>query len=202
MAAVVRVPLDESDTRFRVLLTAALCAIVTFGAIDVVLDQPMSLLSFHMLVELTFISLCVATCIYLWLGWMGARHSLLATEERLAENRTERDLWRSRVEKHMRGLGAEIDLQLRRWKLTPAERETALLLLKGYGHREIAALLHKSERTVRQQAVAVYRKSRLAGRAELAAFFLEDLLLPVAEGEGGTHPTERLHASAGGGVND
>jgi hypothetical protein len=33
---------------------------------------------------------------------------------------------------------------------------------------------------VRQHAVAVYRKSGLAGRAELAAFFLEDLLLPAA----------------------
>jgi hypothetical protein len=32
--------------------------------------------------------------------------------------------------------------------------------------------------TVRQHAVAVYRKSGLAGRAELSAFFLEDLLLP------------------------
>ena len=35
-----------------------------------------------------------------------------------------------------------------------------------------------SERTVRQQALAVYRKAGLAGRAELAAFFLEDILLP------------------------
>jgi len=38
--------------------------------------------------------------------------------------------------------------------------------------------LERSERTVRQHAVAVYRKSGLAGRAELSAFFLEDLLLP------------------------
>ena len=37
-----------------------------------------------------------------------------------------------------------------------------------------------SERTVRQQALAVYAKSGLGGRAELAAFFLEDLLAPSA----------------------
>lgn len=37
-----------------------------------------------------------------------------------------------------------------------------------------------SERTVRQQALSVYRKAKLAGRAELSAFFLEDLLAPVA----------------------
>jgi len=49
------------------------------------------------------------------------------------------------------------------------------LLLRGYGHKKIAELLQKSERTVRQQAIAVYRKSGLHGRAELSAFFLEGL---------------------------
>jgi hypothetical protein len=37
---------------------------------------------------------------------------------------------------------------------------------------------------VRQHAVSVYRKSGLAGRAELSAFFLEDLMLPVDPGRG------------------
>jgi DNA-binding CsgD family transcriptional regulator len=74
------------------------------------------------------------------------------------------------------------DRQLRAWNLTPAERETALLLLKGLGLKEIAALQDKSERTVRQHAISVYRKSGLGGRAELSAFFLEDLLLPQPEG--------------------
>jgi len=56
-----------------------------------------------------------------------------------------------------------------------------LLLLKGFGHKEIAGLQSKSERTVRQHAIAVYRKSGLSGRAQLSAFFLEDLLLPADE---------------------
>lgn len=61
----------------------------------------------------------------------------------------------------------------------------ALLLLKGLSHKVIAEVRATSERTVRQQALAVYRKAGLAGRAELAAFFLEDLLLP---GGGGRAP--------------
>jgi DNA-binding NarL/FixJ family response regulator len=36
----------------------------------------------------------------------------------------------------------------------------------------------RSERTVRQHAVAVYEKSGLHGRSELAAFFLDAVLLP------------------------
>jgi DNA-binding NarL/FixJ family response regulator len=61
---------------------------------------------------------------------------------------------------------------------SPAEREVALLLVKGLSSNEIATVRATSERTVRQQSQAVYRKAGVAGRAELAAFFLEDLLLP------------------------
>jgi hypothetical protein len=39
----------------------------------------------------------------------------------------------------------------------------------------------RRERTVRQHGVVVYQKSGLAGRAELAAYFLEDLMLPEEE---------------------
>ena len=76
------------------------------------------------------------------------------------------------------GLSAAIDSQFDRWQLTAAEREVALLLLKGLSHREIAALRDTSERTIRQQSQAIYAKSNLSGRAALSAFFLEDLLLP------------------------
>lgn len=86
--------------------------------------------------------------------------------------------WRARVEDLMRGLGAAIDEQFDRWKLTDAEKDVALLLLKGLSHKEVADLRGRAERTVRQQALAVYRKSNLDGRASLAAYFLEDLLLP------------------------
>jgi DNA-binding NarL/FixJ family response regulator len=58
------------------------------------------------------------------------------------------------------------------------EREVGLLL-KGLSHKEIADARSISETTIRQQALAIYRKSGLRSRAELSAFFLEDLLLPV-----------------------
>jgi DNA-binding CsgD family transcriptional regulator len=53
--------------------------------------------------------------------------------------------------------------QFQRWGLTEAESEVALLQLKGLRHKEIAELRHTSERTVRQQALAVYRKSGTFG---------------------------------------
>ena len=174
----------NAGVRFRWLATALLGAISLGGAVDLALDQPTTLWSFHVLFEAGLLILSLGAVAYLWVGWRGTGRTLEHTRTELETRSAERDAWRTRAEKILRGLGEEIDRQLREWGLTPVERETALLLLKGYGHREIAALPEKSERTVRQHAVAVYRKSALSGRAELSAFFLEDLLLPVVDATG------------------
>jgi len=92
----------------------------------------------------------------------------------------------------LKGLGAAIDAQFDKWGLSPAERDVALLQLKGLRHKEIADLRRTSERTVRQQALAVYKKAGLSGRTDLAAFFLEDLLLPSVR-----HPSDTTRADVG-----
>ena len=43
--------------------------------------------------------------------------------------------------------------------------------------KEISDLRHVKEKTVRQQATQVYAKSGYTGRHELAAHFIEDLML-------------------------
>jgi DNA-binding CsgD family transcriptional regulator len=80
----------------------------------------------------------------------------------------------------MKGLAVSLDQQFNRWALSPAEKETALLLLKGLSHKEIAKVRSVGDTTARQQARAVYKKAGLSGRYDLAAFFLEDLMLPLA----------------------
>jgi DNA-binding CsgD family transcriptional regulator len=87
--------------------------------------------------------------------------------------------WRAEARAHLEGLGAAIDTQFSRWNLTEAEREVALLLLKGLSHKEIAGIRAVSERTVREQARSIYSKSGLSGRTGLSAYFLEDLLAPI-----------------------
>jgi DNA-binding CsgD family transcriptional regulator len=171
-------PSEELDPRFRGGLTALLGAIAVFSAIDLLLDRPTSPWSFHLHLELAFVALCLSAIVYLWRGWRGAHRRLAGSRRALQDRETERDLWRKRATRLLNGLGVEIEAQFERWALTPMEKEVGLLLLKGLGHKEAANLLDRSERTVRQHAMSVYRKSGLAGRAELAAFFLEDLLLP------------------------
>lgn len=83
--------------------------------------------------------------------------------------------WRAQSRRFIDGLSKSIDAQFEVWRLTPAEADVAGLLLKGASLREIAALRRTSEATIRQQSQSVYRKSGLASRAELSAYFLEDL---------------------------
>lgn len=89
--------------------------------------------------------------------------------------------WRSESRTLLNGLGQAIDAQFTRWNLTDAEREVALLLLKGLSTKEIATVRASSERTAREHAHAIYAKAGLSGRAALSAFFLEDLLAPIEE---------------------
>ena len=165
----------EGDRRLRPLLTGVLLLIVVSGTVDLVLDAPDTWWSFHVLYELALILGGLATTAVLWTRWARAERSLSTTRRALHERQAERDAWRASAERALQGFGAAIDEQLSRWGLTAAEREVALLMLKGKSHKAIAYETGRSERTVRQHAVTVYQKSGLAGRAELAAFFLEGL---------------------------
>ncbi|HKP29637.1 MAG TPA: helix-turn-helix transcriptional regulator [Gemmatimonadales bacterium] len=167
---------DSTDPRWVLALIMGLA--VTGGIIDLILDRPQSI-TFHVVFELALIVFGVFSSLYLVRGWLGARASLVEARRTAAERQVERDAWRARAEHTLRGLGEEVSRQFDGWGLSPAERDTALMLLKGFSLKHIAALTGRSERTVRQHAVAVYEKSGLAGRAELSGFFLGDLLLPA-----------------------
>jgi DNA-binding CsgD family transcriptional regulator len=112
------------------------------------------------------------------------RHARAAEAEakalagQLAASAAEAQRWREETRDVLAGLAKAIDRQFERWSLSPAEKEVGLLLLKGLSHKEIAEVRSVTEATARQQARAVYKKAGLAGRHDLAAFFLEDLLLP------------------------
>ena len=107
-----------------------------------------------------------------------AREEALALAKELEATQAEAARWRGEARELLSGLGAALDRQFERWALSPAEKEVALLLLKGLSHKELAEVRSITEATARQQARAAYKKAGLSGRSELAAFFLEDLLLP------------------------
>ncbi len=177
------------DRVLRALLPIVLAGSIVGGAIDLYLDAPESWWSPHALYEIALVVVSMLTFILVWRAWWQSRSRLTAMQQTLVERSAERDLWRASAEAALAGFGRAIDARFTVWGLTPAEREAALQRLKGRSHKQIAFATGRSERTVRQHAVAVYDKSGLAGRAELAAFFLEDLELP--SGGSITSPSQR-----------
>jgi DNA-binding CsgD family transcriptional regulator len=132
------------------------------------------------LIEPTLIVMTAAGVVYLLDRTRRQHQEQMTLIRDLEVARAEGAQWRTDMRELLKGLGAAIDAQFDRWGLTLAEREVAMLLLKGLSHKEIAAVRGGSELTARQQARAVYAKANLSGRAALSAFFLEDLLLPHA----------------------
>lgn len=171
----------ETGSRLQLVLVAALASIVVGGTVDLLLDDPETWLSFHVIFETLMIAGAMVMASTLWLGWWRAERSVDALQRSLEERKAERDVWRESAEQALDGLARAMSDQFDAWELTPSEREVALLLLKGYSHKGVAKLTDRSAQTARQHAASVYRKSGLSGRAELSAFFLEDLILPDPE---------------------
>jgi DNA-binding CsgD family transcriptional regulator len=169
--------------RLELCLAVLFAAIGVLACVDIATDLDEIGLSFHVVIE-TLIALVALTGAALLLRLLvRGRHALSRS---LAAAETDAQRWRQDAEALIRGLGVAINLQFTRWALTEAERETALLLLKGLSHKEIARARGTSDATARQQAAAIYHKAGVNGRSELAAFFLEDLALPLQEPDQGS----------------
>lgn len=159
---------------------ALFAAIALVIAVDLLEDWRAGSDPSHLGLEAVVLVLAAAGVWRLWAQFRLERKRVRGLHSRLAAASAAAEMWRHGTEELLAGLGREIDRQFEAWGLTLAEREIALLMLKGLSLREIAGVRETSERTVRQQTLAVYRKAGVAGRAELSAFFLEDLLLPRA----------------------
>jgi DNA-binding CsgD family transcriptional regulator len=132
----------------------------------------------HIGPEILIVVGTVATAVFTMIFWVRAREKADGFERRIVELEVQNHEWQERTKIFVAGLANEIDRQFETWKLSAAEKEIALLVLKGLSNKEIAEIRVTTEQTVKQQSSAVYRKAGLASRAELSAFFLEDLLSP------------------------
>jgi DNA-binding CsgD family transcriptional regulator len=200
-------PTDDRSARRLIFVLGGLCAVLSILAgFDIAFDIQERLSLGHKIVENGVLGVGIAGLAVtgIWLArslkrerelrneaarlvihWQQREQELQAESEALAKQLQvsvlETTRWKREAGDLLAGLGVAIDAQFERWLLSPAEREIALLLLKGLSHKEIAAVRHVGEATVRQQSQGIYRKSGLANRSDLAAFFLEDLLLPNRE---------------------
>lgn len=144
------------------ILVQALCALFFIGdviedfRVDGRLDNP------HLLLETFAAVALVCGVIFLML-------ELRALMLRMSAMQTGLDIARGH-------LSEVIDVFFDDWKLTAAERDVAIMILKGLDNDTIAHVRKTASGTVRAQATSVYAKSATDGRAQFISLFMEELM--------------------------
>jgi DNA-binding CsgD family transcriptional regulator len=149
-----------------------------FVGADMAADLSNGMGPVHLTIETVALLLCLAAAVVTGLKLRAALYRAHDLHRDLVGTRA--DLVRAREESKelLAGLRGAIDAQFQRWGLTAAQCEVALLILKGLSYKEIGELRQTTDHTARNQALAIYRKAGLSNRSEMAAFFLEDFLVP------------------------
>jgi len=162
----------------RIILGLLLACIGVFTAIDIVVDIGNGAKLEHLIIEV-FIALNALAAFIFLIHKIIQKNKInqnLEHEKGILQDIAENLQQKSKI--FIDGLTQQIDKEFDEWRLSPAEREIALFLLKGLDSKEIAEIRQSSEKTVRHQISSVYKKANLSGRNELQAYFLEDLLAP------------------------
>jgi DNA-binding NarL/FixJ family response regulator len=163
--------------RALALLAIAPVLAAAFIALDLIVDPsrpPPAEIAID-LAEKTILFALVVVAILIVPKFANIERDTAAMRVDLDRARQDGERWRQNSRMLMTGLADAIQRQFDDWGLTAAEADIAGLMLKGLPLKSIANLRQTSEATIRQQAQGIYRKSGLANRTELAAYFLEDL---------------------------
>jgi len=156
---------DTTTTVLIVLMAVQLACAVFFvsdAARDYMNEGGLARLDRHLAVEI------VATAALLAAIVVEGRflHGLIRRKARL-----EQGLANASAEVH-----AVIEAQFGEWRLSPAERDIAMFLVKGLGTQEIADMRASAEGTVKAHFAAIFRKAGVHSRAELLSVLIDRLL--------------------------
>ncbi len=163
----------------RIIIGVLLAFVGILTIVDIVEDTSEGASITHLSLEVGIATSSLFALIFLWLQYLKEKkHSAQLLEEKsvLREIASE---YKQKSETFVEGLSIQIDQTFVTWKLSHAERDIALFLLKGLSPKKISEIRSSSEKTVRHQINSIYKKANLNGREELTAYFLEDLLPPV-----------------------
>ena len=165
--------------RFRsqeVFFVVLLIIITLLTTSDLISDYLEGTEAWHLAIEALVVLMSVGGIAYLLQAFMKRQRELDAVKVQLAETKDDLSEARQQISAAGQEYSQVIQKQFDTWQLTPSEKEVASLLLKGLSFDEIANVRNTKEKTVRQQATSIYRKSGLGSRHEFAAWFFEDFL--------------------------
>jgi len=130
----------------------------------------------HLAQEVVLIALSLIALIWMLLDIRRQDLEISALREELLTIKSSQPTAEKYVLEAKSKLSAVISQQFQDWKLTDSEKDIGWLLLKGLSLKEIALIRETVEKTVRQQASAIYKKTGLNGRHVFSAWFIEDVL--------------------------
>ena len=100
----------------------------------------------------------------------------LENAKKLKQLKKEHEAQASRLHYLKRDFDAYIRSKFLDWALTPAEIDTAMLMLKGLNNEEIARIRDVKVGTVKVQSHTTLKKAGLKSRNELMAFFMDEFI--------------------------
>ena len=171
------------ENKIKILTFLALLITSIFALVDIIVDMNEGVSHMHLIHEgaLWLMSFVGAIFQYRIINWQYKeihefRAKIAELDELNLALKNDQDQFKKKISHLSDEFLSYIDEQFNTWTFTRSEKEIALLLIKGLSMKEIADIRGSNENTVRQQSSQIYKKSRLSGRMELSAFFLDDLL--------------------------
>lgn len=158
------------------LIIAIFVIVILASAGDIIADLQQGAKTSHLIQEGIILILACSALIWILQSIKLQHEEILQLHAQLEEaNKLPERLDKDSIDTR-KTLGEFISQQFNRWNLSKSEREVGQLLLKGFSHKEIALLRGTAEKTIRQQASAIYQKAGVSGRHAFSAWFIEDIL--------------------------
>ena len=165
------------STRIKetVLILIFATVVVASGA-DLVADLSHGADTEHIVKEVIVVSISTIAIAWLLWGLHQQRLEIRSLQHVLETANSPQAPPKKYVLEARKKLGNVVTQQFSEWMLTGSEIEVGWLLLKGLSLKEIAIVRGTQEKTVRQQASSIYKKSGVSGRHAFSAWFIEDIL--------------------------
>ncbi|MGD9385107.1 MAG: hypothetical protein PVF28_01055 [Thioalkalispiraceae bacterium] len=157
-------------------LVAVLGFVVVASGLDLYTDTWHGASISHTLKEAAIVLMATVLIVWILIEQRQQAIQINQLKEELARSTASQAGMSDYVQAMRKQLSDVVSKQFDDWRLTASEQEVGWLLLKGLSLKEIAVLRNTLEKTVRQQASAIYRKAGLTGRHAFSAWFIEDLL--------------------------
>ncbi len=165
--------LQAKETNILILLFTIV--VITSG-VDLLADFSQGVDTAHIVKEALTVGISIVAIAWLLLGLHQQRLEIRSLRRELDAADNTKTSPKKYVLEARKKLGDVIKQQFSEWMLTDSEIEVGWLLLKGLSLKEIAIVRNTQEKTVRQQASSIYKKSGVNGRHTFSAWFIEDIL--------------------------